>query len=768
MRPIAKKFGIGQPAGRVEDQRLVTGTGCFVSDIPQPGALHAAFLRSPIAHGSFRIGDLEKVRSSPGVHAVLTASDVGELGALPCAWPVPNADGSITPPRVTPILCSDIASHVGDVIAMVVADSPNSATTALDRIDVSWTELPIVCEIDAAIAEGAPQIDTNLPNNTAFDTAYGDQAATDAAFRSAEHTVSIRVVNNRVIASYLETCGALAEWTGECCVLHVTSQGAHGFRNNLADNVFKMPRENLHVITVDVGGGFGTKNIIRREYALVMEAARQLQRPVRWSADRSEHQLSDPHGRDNLTTGELALNPEGRILGLRLDILGNIGAYASHTGPAVPWVGASMATGCYDIPAAHARVRGIYTNTCPTDAYRGAGCPEATYVLERLIDAAARKLELDPAELRRRNFVRPEQMPYRTGTGRCYDVGNFSATLDGALDLGDHNGFGEREAKSRRKGMLRGFGLASYVECTAFGPGEAGRIRFDEDGAFTLYVGTQSSGQGHETAFAQAAAEQLDVPLENIRVVQGDTHRVATGEGTGGSRSIPIVAVMTSRASEKLLASLRDFASRILEAGDECIDYSDGAFRVPGTNRFMLLAEIANHPDLDEQYRVGHASYTPDDATYPNGTHCCEVEIDPDTGHVTVERYSVVDDFGVTLNPTLIHGQVHGGVAQGIGQALLERVAYDAQGQLLSGSLMDYAVPRADHLPFLTIQTRNVPSQTNPLGLKGAGEAGCVCAPPTVINAVLDALWRWNGTTHIDMPATPQAIFEALHARPVK
>lgn len=766
MEPIARKFGKSQPAGRLEDRRFLTGRGCFLADIAHAGALHAAFLRSPYAHATFTFASLNAARTAEGVHMVLTADDVSGLGALPCVLPIPNADGSQTEPRATPLLCPGRASFVGDVIAMAVAETAEQASAALERIEIDWAELPVVCDMDAALAEDAPAVFPAARGNLAFDTFFGDIQATDTAFAQAAHRVAIRVVNNRVIASYMETCGALADWQGEGCTLHVTSQGVHGFRNVLADHVFGIPRDRLKVVTVDVGGGFGTKNIIHREYALVIEASRRLGRPVRWVADRSEHHLSDVQGRDNLTRAELAMDVEGTILGLRLDVLGNLGAYASHTGPAVSWVGASMATGPYDVPAVHARVRGVYTHTCPTDAYRGAGCPEATYVLERLIDCAARQTGFDPAELRRRNFVRADQMPYRTGTGRCYDVGDFGATFDQALALAEREGFAVREAESRKQGLLRGFGMASYVECTAFGPGETGSLRLDEDGGFSIYVGTQSSGQGHETAFAQAAARRLEIPIERIHVVQGDTSRVASGEGTGGSRSIPIVAVMTDRASEKLLALMCNFAGRIFGVAPEAVGFSDGAFFVTETNRFLSFEDIARHRDLAEEDRIAHASYTPDDATYPNGTHCCEVTIDPETGKVRIETYSVVDDFGVTLNPSMLHGQIHGGVAQGLGQALMEHVAHDAQGQLLSGSLMDYAVPRAVDLPFLTIQTRNIPSRTNPMGLKGAGEAGSVCAPPAVMNAILDALWRHNGTLHIDMPATAPRVFAALRQSP--
>ncbi|MBL8583164.1 MAG: xanthine dehydrogenase family protein molybdopterin-binding subunit [Rhizobiaceae bacterium] len=758
------KFGIGQAIKRVEDVRFITGRGNYTADSVPANALHAAFLRSPYAHARFTIGDLSAAGAMPGVRAIYTLADLLDLGELRCIWTINNADGSLTPTKPYPIMADGEVFHVGDIVAMVVAETEFAARDAVEAIEVTWEPLEVVVGLDEALAADAPQLFHGAPGNVAYDTHFGDAAATDAVFARAAHLVRLRVVNNRVIANYIETRGACGEYdpaTG-LFTLHVTSQGVHGFRDQIADNVLRVPRDAIRVVTHDVGGGFGTKAMLYREYPLVLEAARRCGRPVRWIAERSEHFTGDAQARDNLTTAEMALDADGRFLGLRLDILGNLGAYPSQFGPAVAYVGGSMATGAYDIGAIFVRVRGVYTHTVPTDAYRGAGNPEATYVLERLVDRCARALGLSPEAIRARNFVSPAQMPYRTGTGRTYDVGDFAGTMRAALELAGRDGFEDRAALSKVRGKLRGFGLASYIECTAWGDGEKGSVQLDPDGDFTLLVGTQSSGQGHQTAYAQVAAHYLDVEPQRVRVIQGDTTRVQTGAGTGGSRSIPVGAVMVSRVSEKLVASLKQLAADALEASAGDLEVSDGGIRVVGTDRFLPYAEIAALAIDAPDRLIAIDSFTPPDATYPNGTHCCEVEVDPETGAVSIARYSVVDDFGLTLNPLLLEGQIHGGIVQGIGQALHEAAVYSPEGQLLSASLMDYCLPRADQVPNFHIGTRNVPSTTNPLGLKGAGEAGSVGACPAVLNAVSDALWRAYGPHELDMPATPLAIFNAM------
>jgi aerobic carbon-monoxide dehydrogenase large subunit len=764
------KFGLGQPLKRVEDVRFITGRGNYTSDYFPAGTLHASFLRSPHSHARFAFADLDKARALPGVKGVFTFEDFSTLGGLPCLGAVDNADKSTTPLKPYPVLADGEVFHVGDIVAMVVAESEQAARDGVETIEVEWRPLEAVIEIAEAIREGAPQLFAGAPRNTAYDTHFGDAKKTAAVFAKAPHVVKLAVVNNRLIANYMETRGAIGEFdaASKRYTLNVGSQGVHGLRDAIAKDVLQISAKSLRVVTNDVGGGFGTKALLYREYPLVLEAARRLGAPVRWVADRSEHFVGDAQGRDNETTAEMALDKDGRFLALRVDILGNLGAYPSQFGPYIPYLGASMATGAYDIPTLHARVRGVYTNTTPVDAYRGAGRPEAAYLLERLVDECARTLSMPREEIRAKNFVKPAQMPYHTQTDRTYDVGDFEGAMRASLKKADYAGFEKRAAEAKARGKLRGIGFASYIECTAWNDSEEGSVELGADGGFTVLIGTQSNGQGHETAYAQAVAQHLDVPLERIKVIQGDTDRVRTGFGTGGSRSIPIGAVMLSNASEKLVASLKELAADKLEAAVADLEVADSRIRIAGTDRAISYQEIAKLPKASPDKLKATESFAPPDATYPNGTHTCEVEIDPETGVVRIERYTVVDDFGFTLNPLLLQGQVHGGVAQGIGQALYERTVFDDDGQLLTASFMDYCMPRADDLPSFQFETRNIPSKTNPLGLKGAGEAGSIGSSPAVMNAVVDALWRGFGVRHIDMPATPFAIFKAIDGRTMK
>ncbi len=761
MKPT--KFGVGQSVKRVEDIRLVGGRGNYASDAVDKAELKAVFLRSPYGHAKFRVDDLESSRAAPGVRAVYVATDFANLGDLPCLAPVPNADGSKTPLKPYPIMASDETHHVGDIIAMVVADTTLQARDAAELISVTWEDLPAVIDMEAALRPDAPLVFTGAPGNVAYDTHIGDKQETDKAFAGAAHTVRIRIVNPRAVANYMEPRSAVGEYDAQSgrFTLNAGSQGVHILQGLIANQILKIPSANLRVVTQDVGGGFGTKNMLYREYPLVLEAARRLGRSVGWLADRSEHFVGDAQGRDNVTTAEMALDSEGRFVALRVDILGNLGGYLSMFAPYIPWLGASMATGCYHIDALHARVRGIYTHTVPVDAYRGAGRPEAAYVLERLVDACAHKLGIAPEELRARNFVKPNQMPYHTHTDRDYDVGDFEGAMRACLKKADQSGFKRRADDARARGKIRGFGFASYIECTAWGEGEEGSVGLEQNGDFTVLIGTQSTGQGHETAYAQIVAQYLDVPIERIKVVQGDTDRIPTGNGTGGSRSIPIGAVMVSRASETLAGSLKELAADKLEAAVADLEIADGKVRIAGTDRAISYSEIAALPGAAAKL-IATNSFVPPSATYPNGTHACEVEIDPDTGETTIVRYSVVDDFGFTLNPLLLAGQVHGGIAQGAGQALMEQAVFDDDGQLLTASFLDYCMPRADDLPQFDFETRNVPSTTNPMGLKGAGEAGSIGSTPAVMNAVADALWRAYKIEHIDMPATPFAVYDAI------
>ena len=764
MAAAPMKFGIGQPVPRVEDRRFVLGQGQYIADIQIGDALHAAFLRSPHAHARFSFADLSRARALEGVAGIYTPEDFAELGGLRCLWTVNNSDGSLTPPKPYPVTADRVTFHVGDIVAMAVAETEHIAQDAIEAIDVHWEPLSAVVDMTDALGDGAPQLFAGAPGNVAYDNHFGDAAATAEIFATAPHVARTSVVNNRLIANYIEPRGAVSEYdpAQRRFTLHATSQGVHGLRDQIADDILRIPRDSLRVVTRDVGGGFGTKLLLYREYPLVLEAARRLGRPVRWIADRTEHFVGDAQARDNVTHAEMALDSNGRFLAMRLDILSNLGGYPSQTGPFVAYVGASMATGPYDIGVLHARVRGIYTNTVPVDAYRGAGNPEATYVLERLVDECAHLLTMPREEIRARNFIKPAQMPYRTPTGRVYDVGEFEGAMRASLANADYAGFEGRVEESKTLGKLRGFGFASYVEATAWGDGEEGSIQLDADGLFTVLIGTQSTGQGHQTAYAQVAAQFFDVPPSQVHVVQGDTDRVRSGVGTGGSRSIPIGAVMLGKASEKLIGKLKELVADALETDVRDLEIASGGIRVAGTDRSIAFPEIAGLPGATPERLKAVDSFTPPDATYPNGTHCCEVDIDPETGAVRLERYTVVDDFGVTLNPMLLRGQAHGGIAQGVGQALLEGAVYSEEGALVTGTLMDYGVPRADNLPDIHFETRNIPSTTNPMGLKGAGEAGSVAASPAVINAVCDALWRAYGTCRIDMPATPQATFRAI------
>ncbi|MEA2987430.1 MAG: aerobic carbon-monoxide dehydrogenase large subunit, partial [Alphaproteobacteria bacterium] len=589
-------------------------------------------------------------------------------------------------------------------------------------------------------------------------------AACERGFAKAARTVSLDLVNQRLVTNYLDTRGVIAEYDAQADRLTLTlgSQGSHVVRDILCNAVLKIPPETMRVVTPDVGGGFGTKLFPYREYALAAVAARALKRPVRWVADRSEHFLADTQGRDNVTGAKLALDGEGRFLALDIDLVADMGAYLSCYAPFIPFIGAGMSPGVYDIPACHVRVRGVYTNTVPVDAYRGAGRPEASYLIERLVDLAARELGIAPHKLRRKNFIKPGAMPYTTATGKTYDSGNFAAHLRQAQHIADWDGFNKRLAASRKAGRLRGIGVATYIEaCGNNGPDTA-HLRLDDDGGVTVLTGTQSTGQGHHTAFAQIVAEQLSLSPAQVRVVQGDTDAIATGTGTGGSSSIPCGGASVDGAAAKLADNLKTLAADALEAAAGDLELADGAVRVAGTDRAISFADLARRPDAEKK-RATEDAFTPTAATYPNGTHVAEVEIDPDTGATRVLSYVVVDDFGVTLNPLLLAGQVHGGAVQGIGQALMENTVYDADsGQLLSASLMDYALPRADDIPAFTFETRNVPCRTNPLGVKGAGEAGAIGSCPAVMNAILDALWRAHRIRHLDMPATPQRVWAAI------
>jgi carbon-monoxide dehydrogenase large subunit len=756
------KFGIGARAERLEDQAFITGHGRYVDDVQPAGALHAAFLRAPIAAGTFTIDGLDAAKAVPGVHLVLTHADIAHLGALPCKALLPQADGSATVAYPHYLLAKDTVRHVGDPVAMVVADSAAAAADAVEAIEVTWNAGDSVVDMRAALTDGAPLVWPEHGSNRAFRYTQGNAADTEAAFARAKTVARLDIVNNRLVTNYMETRGAIGEFdaTSGRYTLTAGTQGGHGMIDILAEDILKVGKDRIRVITPDVGGGFGTKIFVYAEYPLVLFAAEKLRRPVKWVCGRSEAYLSDSQGRDNLTTAELALDEDGRFLALRVDLKANMGGYLAQFGPFIPWVGITMAPGVYAIPTMFVTIDGVYTNTLPVDAYRGAGRPEAAYCIERLVDEAARLTGIDRIELRRRNFIKPDQMPFKTAAGRTYDTGEFDGHLTRALEVIDWNGFPAREAESRAKGVFRGIGLATYIEACAFPGSERAEIEMATDGSMTLLIGTQSNGQGHWTAYTQLIADKLGVDPSAIKMIQGDTDRVKTGGGTGGSRSIPLGLPSVSVASDELAEKLKRLASDELEASVEDLELSGGAVRVVGTDRMVTFAALAEKAGgLSGAGEVEHG-----EPTFPNGTHICELELDPATGDVSILRYVVVDDFGVPVNPMLLEGQVHGGIVQGIGQALLERTVYDESGQLLSGSIMDYALPRADDVPFFHFETRNVPSKHNVLGIKGAGEAGSIGSCGAVMNALVDALWRNCGINHIDMPATPALLWQAIRS----
>ena len=757
---MTMKFGFGQPLTRKEDDPLLRGAGRYIADVSPAKPLQAVVIRSPHAHARFRIGDLARVRTMPGVRLVLTAADISTLGPLPTLGVLP--DVAIEIPDY-PILAKDVVRHVGDAVAFVVADGLDAAKDAAEAVEIDWQQLPHVIGAVAALKPDAPKVWADRADNLSFETEVGDARATKEAFASAAHIVELTIVNQRLVTNYLDTRGVVAEYDGERYTLTLGSQGSHIIRDIIGAAVMKLPPEKMRVVTPDVGGGFGTKLFPYREYALAAVASERLRQPVKWVCERTEHFLGDSHGRDNISTARLAVDNKGRFLALELDIIADMGAYLSCYAPYIPWLGVGMATGPYDIPIAHIRLRAAYTNTVPVDAYRGAGRPEASYLIERVVDAAAHDLGIASDTIRRRNLIKPKALPYKTPTGKVYDSGDFAGTLARAQELADWDGFNKRAAQSRRTGRLIGIGIATYIEaCGNNGP-ETATLNLDSDGGVTLLIGSQSTGQGHATSYAQLIAERLDLPPDRIRVIQGDTDRIKSGAGTGGSSSIPVGGVSVDRAAKKLAEQIKEIAADALEASASDLEIVDGTVRVAGTDRIVSFAGVAGLPGGTPDKLRAAEEFSVEPPTYPNGTHIAEVEIDPDTGKTSIVRYVVVDDFGATLNPLLLAGQVHGGAVQGIGQALMEDTVYDsATGQLLSASFMDYAMPRAEHAPDFVFETRNVPCRTNPLGVKGAGEAGAIGSCPAMMNAIVDALWRSYRIRHVDMPATPRRLWEAI------
>jgi carbon-monoxide dehydrogenase large subunit len=750
MNVIAPKFGMGASPRRLEDDAFIRGQGRYTDDIAPVGVLHGYVLRSPVARGTFAISSTAQALAAPGVHLVLTASDIEHLGDITTGGMQKQPDGTRAIARDIPVLCRDRVNYVGDAVAFIVADTRAQAQDASELIEIEYVP-------EDAVARTADS------QEIAFAYQLGEPSSSDAAFDQASHVTRIAFHNNRLVCNYMEPRAAIGEWSEkeDRYTLTTGSQGVHSVRRIIAETVFGIPQEKLRVITPDVGGGFGPKVFVYREYPLVLEAARRLGRPVKWTCDRTEHFLTDAQGRDNLVEAEMAMDGNGRFLALRVRNRANMGAYAHQFGPAIPWIGSSMSTGVYDIPALDVSITGVYTNTCPVDAYRGAGRPEAAFLIEKLVDACARDLGHAPDEIRRRNFIRPEQFPYRTPTGRVYDVGEFEGHMDLAMQRADWTGFPARAGAAAAAGKIRGIGMATYIEACAFAGSEPVHALLNDDGTITLLIGTQSNGQGHATAYAQLAAEKLNVDIDRIKLHQGDTDRLDKGGGTGGSRSIPLGGVSASRAGEDLANKIRKIAADEMEAAEADIELADGWARIVGTDRVMDFAEIAKAARSPDD-KKGFGEFVQEEATYPNGTHICEVEIDPETGKTQIVNYVIVDDFGATVNPLLLAGQVHGGVVQGLGQALTEDAVYAEDGQMLTATFMDYAMPRADDVPSFHFETRNVPSTTNAMGIKGAGEAGTIGSSPALINAITDALHRAYGIGHIEMPATPHRIWQAI------
>jgi len=755
------KFGVGQSVLRKEDDALIRGKGRYTDDLaPQP-AMHALMLRSPHAHAKFTV-NATRARTLPGVALVLTAADIADLGDLPCLFNF-ETDPFTGPPY--PILAKDEVRHVGDAIAFVVADTIDHARDGIEALEVNWTPMPAVAGVVNAVKNGAPQVWPDKPGNILFDVPVGDKKATEEAFKNAHAVAEIKIVNPRVVASFMETRAANCEYDAkrDHLTLTVGSQGSHRLRDILCQNVLKIPVEKMRVICPDVGGGFGTKLFPYREYALLAVAARKLKKTVRWAADRSEHFMGDAQGRDNVTHARMALAEDGKFLAMDVDLIGDMGAYLSTFGPYIPHGGAGMLPGLYDIQAFHCRVRTVFTHTVPVDAYRGAGRPEAAYVVERLVDACARKLDMTPEAIRKKNFIQPKALPYKTATGKVYDSGDFAAHMKRAMDVANWKEFPKRAKLAKKAGLVRGIGMASYVEICGTMGDETANVRLDPNGDVTILIGTQSSGQGHQTAYAQIVAEQFGLPPERVHIHQGDTDEIKTGLGTGGSASIPTGGVSVQRATQDLGNKLKELAAEALETSAGDLEISNGVIRIAGTDRSISFADVAKRAGGDTGKLNGAATFNSADGTYPNGTHIAEVEIDPATGITKIVNYVIVDDFGVTLNPLLLAGQVHGGVVQGIGQALMEQVVYSpTDGQLMTATYMDYALPRAADASSIHFETHNVPCKTNPMGVKGAGEAGAIGSCPAVVNAIVEGLWREYKIDHIDMPATAERVWIAI------
>jgi len=772
--------GIGAAVRRKEDIRFVTGKGHYTDDFHRPGEAYAWFIRSPHAHARIRSVDTSAVKQ-PNVH-VLTGADLAadKIGNLICGWMIHSKDGSPMKMAPHPALASQKVCHVGEPVAVVLADSLAEARDAAEQVRVDYEALPAVADPAKAKDAGAPQIHEVAPRNTIYEWHLGDKQATDAAFASAKHVAKLDLINNRLVPNAIEPRAAIAEYDSgtDSFTLWNTTQNPHVARLVIAAFVGVAPEHKLRVIAPDVGGGFGSKIFIYPEEVVSLWASKRIGRPVKWVAQRSESFLTDAHGRDHVTHAELALDEAGKMLGLRVKTIANLGAYMSTFSSSVPtYLYATLLSGQYDIPHIYCEVDAVYTNTVPVDAYRGAGRPEATFVVERLAEIGARELGIDPADLRKRNFIKG--FPHQTPVIMTYDAGDYNASLQKALELADYKNFGKRKRESARHGKLRGIGFSAYIEACGIAPSQAvgslgcgvglwesAEVRVNPTGSVEVLTGTHSHGQGHETTFAQLVSERLGIPIDNVSIVHGDTDKVQFGMGTYGSRSGAVGMSAIVKALDKVEAKAKKVASHMLEAAEGDIEFKDGKFTVTGTDKSAAWGEVALNAyiahkfagqELEPGLKEG-AFYDPTNFTFPSGVHICEVEIDPGTGQTEIVAWSAVDDFGVVVNPMIVEGQVHGGIAQGVGQALLEGAVYDRDGQLMTGSFMDYTMPKAENFPPFRIDTTVTRCPSNPLGIKGCGEAGAIASPAAVINAITHAI----GSEDVAMPATPQAVWAAL------
>ena len=787
---MPKDTGIGASTRRREDVRFLKGKGEYTDDISARDLAHAAFARSTVAHGLIKSINTAAAEAMPGVLAVFTGQDFADVGGNPAGWLINSRDGTPMKEPKRPVLAHGKVRHVGDAYAAVIAETKQQAMDAVEAIEIEIEELPAIVDVKAALS-GDNFVHDEIETNQCFDWGWieDNRQATDEAIKNAHHVTTLELVNNRLVPNAMEprsSIGAYKE-SGDEYTLHTTSQNPHLTRLLISAFVMGIPENKLTVIAPDVGGGFGSKIYHYGEEALVLAAAKRTGRTVKWTADRSESFLTDAHGRDHVTKIELATDADGKFLAFRTETYANVGAYLSNFATATPtFLHGTLMAGNYTVPNVYVNVKAVFTNTAPVDAYRGAGRPEATYSLERVIDKCARELGMDPIELRRKNFVKPDMYPFTSAAGLEYDSGNYDALMDKMLKVCDRDGFEARRKESEAKGMLRGFGVNAYIEACGIAPSnlvgqlgsrvglyDAATVRVNATGNLAVMVGAHSHGQGHETVFPQVVGEMLGIDPSTIEIVHGDTSKIPFGMGTYGSRSLAVCGSAVVRATDKIIAKAKKIAAHMLEASDSDIELKDGNFTVSGTDKSVSFGEVALKAYIPHEFPLEDiepgleetAFYDPANFTYPSGAYCCEVEVDPETGKVRVDRFAAVDDFGNVMNPMIVTGQVHGGLGQGIGQALLEGCRYDEDGQLLSATYMDYTMPRADDLPFFTVDhSQGTACTHNPLGVKGCGEAGAIGSPPTIVNAVIDALQSGGKTvTHIDMPLTPHVVWSAMN-----